>query len=200
MYCSRVAYCTTLRCSNSHHQSSPQEILAVRGGAINLILDVPTFTTSRLPRDPTSQRWNYVGEKWPINFAWNARPPRSIQESFTCCKSTTLDRRLYFPSEGRRAEDFFALKNPTASAGFEPANLGTKGQHATSRPPKPLVWVLLCTKAQKNDTKTKRQVVNYIRWGQFKRRNNITKVIEVLEIPNLSWRWQTRYLSINTFK
>ena len=42
-----------------------------------------------------------------------------------------------FPSEGRRAEDFFALKNPTASAGFEPANLGTKGQHATPRPPKP---------------------------------------------------------------
>ena len=34
---------------------------------------------------------------------------------------------------------FFALKNPTASAGFEPANLGTKGQHATSRPPKPLM-------------------------------------------------------------
>ena len=26
---------------------------------------------------------------------------------------------------------FFSLKNPTASAGFEPANLGTKGQHAT---------------------------------------------------------------------
>jgi hypothetical protein len=33
---------------------------------------------------------------------------------------------------------FFALKNPTASAGFEPANLGTKGQHDTPRPPKPL--------------------------------------------------------------
>ena len=27
---------------------------------------------------------------------------------------------------GQTAEDFFALKNPTASAGFEPANLGTK--------------------------------------------------------------------------
>ena len=27
---------------------------------------------------------------------------------------------------------------PTASAGFEPANLSTKGQHATPRPPKPL--------------------------------------------------------------
>jgi hypothetical protein len=33
MYLSHVAYCTTLKCSNSHHQSSPQEILAVRGGA-----------------------------------------------------------------------------------------------------------------------------------------------------------------------
>jgi len=33
---------------------------------------------------------------------------------------------------------FSPLKNPTASAGFEPANLGTKGQHATPRQPKPL--------------------------------------------------------------
>ena len=105
---------------------------------LNIILDIPTFTTSRLPRDPSSQRWNYVGEKWTINFAWNARLPRNIQESFTCRKFTTWDRRLYFHSEGRRAEDFFALKNPTASDWFEPANLGTKGQHATSRPPKPL--------------------------------------------------------------
>jgi len=37
-----------------------------------------------------------------------------------------------------RAEDFFHPKNPTALAGCEPANLGTKGQYATSRPPKPL--------------------------------------------------------------
>ena len=113
-------------------------ILAVRGRAKPYyFLNIPTFTTSRLPRDPSSQRWNYVGKKWPMNFAWNARLPCSIQGSFTCCKSTTWDRRLYFPSEGRHAEDFFALKNPTASAGFEPAILGTKGQHATSRPPKP---------------------------------------------------------------
>ena len=44
------------------------------------------------------------------------------------------------------------MKNPTASAGFEPAKLGTKGQHATSRPPKSLVHV--CTSdvlLQEND-------------------------------------------------
>jgi hypothetical protein len=52
------------------------------------------------------------------------------------------DMGLHFPSEGRRAGYFFALKNPTVSAGFEPANLGTRDQHATSRPPKPLC--LLC--------------------------------------------------------
>ena len=98
-------------------------------------LDVPTFTTNRLPRDPSSQRWNYVGEKWPINFDWNARLPHSIQESFTCRKSTTWDRRLYLPSEGRRAEDFFAWKIRRLRPGL---NLGTKDQHATSRPPKPL--------------------------------------------------------------
>ena len=68
----------------------------------------------------------------------NVRLPRNIQGSFTRRKSTTWNKRLYFPSEGRSAEDFFVLKNPTASAGFEPANLDTKGQYATSRPLKPL--------------------------------------------------------------
>ena len=34
---------------------------------------------------------------------------------------------------------FIDMKNPKASVGFEPANLGTKGQDATSRAPKPLL-------------------------------------------------------------
>ena len=41
--------------------------------------------------------WARYG-RW--NLAWNARLPRSIQESFTYRKSTTWDRGLYFPSEG----------------------------------------------------------------------------------------------------
>jgi hypothetical protein len=36
----------------------------------------------------------------------------SIQGFFMCRKSTSWDPRLYFPSEGRRVEEFFALKNP----------------------------------------------------------------------------------------
>ena len=86
------------------------------------------------------------GSTWARNgrriLPENARLPRNFQGSFTFRKSTTWDKRLYFPSEGRGAEDFFALKNPTASAVFEPANLDTEGQHATSRPPKPLPSVV----------------------------------------------------------
>jgi hypothetical protein len=67
------------------------------------------------------------------------RLPRYIQGSFTCRKSATWDPRLYFPSEGRSAEDFSALKNPTASAGFETANLVPEASTLTPRPPKPLV-------------------------------------------------------------
>jgi hypothetical protein len=42
------------------------------------------------------------------------------------------------PKEGVLRIFFFALENPTASAGFERTNLRSEGQHATSRPPKPL--------------------------------------------------------------
>ena len=34
----------------------------------------------------------------------------SVWGSFTCCKSTTRDQRLYFPSEGSHTQDFYALK------------------------------------------------------------------------------------------
>jgi hypothetical protein len=47
-------------------------------------------------------------------------PGICTQGSLTCRKS----------SEGRRAEDFLSpFKNTTASTGFEPANLGIRGQH-----------------------------------------------------------------------
>jgi hypothetical protein len=46
-----------------------REILAVRGGTKPLLfLEVPTFVTSRLLGDPSSQKWNYVGEKMADKF------------------------------------------------------------------------------------------------------------------------------------
>ena len=114
MHCSRRLIVQTLVFSRSylHRQVSPPEALVLKRGT--------TWARWILPE--------------------NARLPRNIQGCFTRRESTIRDKRLYFPPEGRRAEDFFALKNPTASAGYEPANLGTKGQHATSRPLKPLYF------------------------------------------------------------
>jgi hypothetical protein len=68
-----------------------------------------------------------MGEKWLTNFAVIWRVPHQMKGSLTYHESVTWDRRLYFPSEGRHAEVFFALKNPTASAGM-----------LTTKPPKPL--------------------------------------------------------------
>jgi hypothetical protein len=67
------------------------------------------------------------GEKMADKIPPWIRLPRNSKGSLTCRKSATRDPRLYFPSEGRHAEDFYARKNP---AGFEPANSGTRGQHA----------------------------------------------------------------------
>ena len=103
MHCSRRLIVQTLIFSSSylHRQVSAPETLVMKGG-----------TT-----------WARNGR---LILLENARLPRNILRSFTCRKSTTWDKRLYFHSERRRAEDFFVLKNATVSAGSEPANLSTK--------------------------------------------------------------------------
>ena len=81
-----------------------------------------------------------MGEKWPMNFC--LKMPdfyvtfRDLLHAVNLRYGTNGFTSL--PKEGV-LRIFFALKNPTASAGFEPANLGTKGQHATSRPPTALI-------------------------------------------------------------
>jgi len=42
---------------------------------------------------------------------------------------TTQGLWLYFPPEGSRATHFTALKNPSYSAGFNLANLGSNVKH-----------------------------------------------------------------------
>jgi hypothetical protein len=66
-----------------------------------------------------------------IEGIWLAtRNSPQLLGSFTCHKVGTWDRLFNLPSGGRHAEDFLHRKNSTVSAGFEPANSGTRGQHA----------------------------------------------------------------------
>ena len=115
MHCSVKLIVQTLVFSHSyfHRRVSPTENLAVKGGN----------TWARNSREFRPKA---------------ATSTHTLSGSFTCRKYATWDKWLYFPSEGRRAKDFFALKNPTASAAFKPSNLGTKGQYANCRPPKTL--------------------------------------------------------------
>ena len=71
---------------------------------------------------PLAAKGGTMGEKWWPNGAWDMHP------GF-----------FYMPQicERKACWGFLSpFKNPTASAGFEPANLGIRAQHATSAPPK----------------------------------------------------------------
>ena len=71
----------------------------------------------RPPRRERSQRRKW--ELWARMLSGND-DFHAIWGSFTCRKSTTWDRRLYFPSEGRRAEDFSPLKIRRLRPGLNP--------------------------------------------------------------------------------
>jgi hypothetical protein len=46
-----------------------------------------------------------MGEKWPNSLTITISK-EIVRNFFTWRKAATWDRRLYFPSEGRHAEDF----------------------------------------------------------------------------------------------
>ena len=91
----------------------------------------PHFTTRCLHvrhdvRDPSGGSGNFGRECCPVIL-----PFRVLLHAANLRHGT--DGFTSRPKEGV-LRIFFALKNPTASAGFQHANMGTKGQHATPRP------------------------------------------------------------------
>jgi len=63
---------------------------------------------------------NGNGREMADKFRLKIRLPRNFQGSLTCHWGQTWDRRLYFPSEGRRVEDFFARKIRRLRPGLNP--------------------------------------------------------------------------------
>jgi hypothetical protein len=90
------------------------------GTAASRLIVPPCFRVSlvsarRAARtDIARDLWQRKGEIWAkngqLNLAYTCDFHGNFKDFFTCCKTATWDRRLYFPSEGRRAEDFFARK------------------------------------------------------------------------------------------
>jgi hypothetical protein len=101
-------------------------------------LDVPTFAT-RCPhvrhdaRELSGGRWDFRRECCPVILPkWRLPCHLGI---FYMPQIYDMGPTALLPLRRKAWWGFF---RPSASAGFEPANLGTKGQHATPRPPKPL--------------------------------------------------------------
>jgi hypothetical protein len=76
-------------------------------------LDVPIFAARCLhvrknARDPSSERWNYGRERLSSNFVY-VFTPLGI---FYMPQIYDVGPTALLPPEGRRAEDYLALKNP----------------------------------------------------------------------------------------
>jgi hypothetical protein len=72
-------------------------------------------------------------EKWPVKFSRNNATSTSLSGSLTCRKSETRERRLYFPSEGRYAEDFFVPKIRRLRPGLNPRTWVPEASMLTTR-------------------------------------------------------------------
>ena len=102
-------------------------------------LDVPTFAARCLyvrndARDPSSERWNCGREICPVILPKFRLPHKFRYLLHVANLRHGTDGFTSPPKEG--VLRILRPKNPTVSAGFEPANFCTKGQHATPRPPK----------------------------------------------------------------
>jgi hypothetical protein len=97
-------------------------------------LGAPMPTTKR--ETPSRERRN-CGKEMSGNVVYKQQVPRCLKGSFKCRKSTTWDRRLYFPSEGRHAEDFFLpWKIRRLRSGSNPRTWVPEANMLAPRPPK----------------------------------------------------------------
>jgi hypothetical protein len=67
-----------------------------------------------------------MGEKWPVKFSQTIRLPRNCWFLLHAATLRHGTDGFTSPSKDGMLRIFFRPKNPTASAGFEPAILGTR--------------------------------------------------------------------------
>jgi hypothetical protein len=108
-------------------------------------LCAPPLVLPVIPRGaPVQATWeisvsegrNY-GREMAGQFGLRFRLPRKSQGSFTCHKSATWDRRIYFPSEGRHVVEFFARKIRRLRPGSNPRSCVPEASMLTTKRPKP---------------------------------------------------------------
>jgi len=111
-------------------------------------LDVPTFSARCLhvqqrERPLAAEGGTRRGREMFRQISSRIRLPRNSRDLLHAANLRHGTHGFTSPPKEGVLRIFSPLKNPTASAGFEPANLGTKGQHATSRAPKPYLLIYI---------------------------------------------------------
>ena len=149
MHCNRRLIVQTLAFSRSylHRQVSPPEVLLVKGGT----------TWARYGRWILPEKSDFHLTFRDLLHAVNLQHESN---GFTSLPKVGVLRV------------FFSLKNPTVSAGFEPANLGIKGRHATSRPPKPLSKCLYINFNRPRSLKFSYSAIHFSLWTSHWTLNN----------------------------
>jgi hypothetical protein len=125
-------------------------------------------------------------------FGLQFRLPRKSQSSLTCRKSATWDGRLYIPSEGRHAVDFFALFIRRLRPGSNPLSWIPDASTLTTRLPKPLTcaadWYTCVTFRQSKDcawlsTATWKHMVEYRRTSTQCCPQTLFQIIRHFHVP-----------------
>jgi hypothetical protein len=112
-------------------------------------LDVPTFSASCLRERPlAAEGVTFRGREMFRQISPRIRLSRNSRDLLHAANLRHGTDDFTSPPKEGVLRIFFPLKNATTSAGFEPANLGTRGQHATSRPPKSLCYLIHTLKIQ----------------------------------------------------
>ena len=93
---------------------------------------VPPVSTTH--SSPLAAKGGTMSKKWWPNGAWDMHPG-----FFYMMQICDMGPIILLPIWRKACWGILSpFKNPTALAGYKPANLGIRGQHATSSPPKPL--------------------------------------------------------------
>jgi hypothetical protein len=103
------------------------------------LLDVPTFSArclhvQRRERPLAAEGGTLRGQEMFRQISSRIRLPHNSRDLLHAANLRHGTDGFTSPPKKGMLSISFALKNPTASAGFETANLGTKYQHSTSRP------------------------------------------------------------------
>ena len=161
-------------------------------------LSPPGVSTRVTTREDPAAEGGTVGEKCPEMLP-KCRLPRYIYVSFTCRKATTWDRRLYFPSEGRRAEDFFALEIRRLRPGANPRTLVPKASTLPLDHRKPLTQQRRNVKLPDDDTRNveTRSNIHYKKIHCCDRGHAVAQLVEALRYKSEGRRFDSRWCHWN---